>query len=399
MGQAQLRHEAGQPRQQAEVQRHRGGHRPGRRLRRRDPGRAGLRGRLLLLPGQPAPRALHRRAGRHQRRQELPERRRQHLPPVLRHDQGRRLPRARGERLSPRAGVGEHHRPVRGAGRALRARVRRHARQPLLRRRAGLAHLLRPRPDRPAAPARRLLRRSSARSASARCKMYPAHRDARPGGGRRPRQGHRHPRPGHRRDRVLGRRTRSCSPPAATATSSSSPPTPRAATSPPPGAPTRKARSSPTPATRRSTPPASRSAASTSPSSRSCPSRSATTAASGCRSAGRQARARPDPRGGARLLPRTQVSQLRQPRAPRHLLARGQGSLRRGPRRRPRRAGRLPRLRRCHQAAGRERHPRALRQPLRHVREDHRRESPTRCRCASSRRCTTRWAASGWTTT
>ena len=48
------------------------------------------------------------------------------------------------------------HRPVRGAGRAVRARVRRHARQPLLRRRARLAHLLRARPDRPAAAARRL---------------------------------------------------------------------------------------------------------------------------------------------------------------------------------------------------------------------------------------------------
>ena len=50
----------------------------------------------------------------------------------------------------------QHHRPVRGPGRAVRPRVRRPARQPLLRRRAGLAHLLRPRPDRPAAPARRL---------------------------------------------------------------------------------------------------------------------------------------------------------------------------------------------------------------------------------------------------
>ena len=50
----------------------------------------------------------------------------------------------------------EHHRPVRGPGRALRARVRRLARQPLLRRRAGVAHLLRARPDRPAAAPRRL---------------------------------------------------------------------------------------------------------------------------------------------------------------------------------------------------------------------------------------------------
>ena len=50
----------------------------------------------------------------------------------------------------------QHHRPVRGPGRALRARIRRPARQPLVRRRAGVAHLLRPRPDGPAAAARRL---------------------------------------------------------------------------------------------------------------------------------------------------------------------------------------------------------------------------------------------------
>ena len=48
-----------------------------------------------------------------------------------------------------------------------------HAREPLLRRRAGLAHVLRARPDRPAAAARLLRRRSRARSAPARCAMYP----------------------------------------------------------------------------------------------------------------------------------------------------------------------------------------------------------------------------------
>ena len=45
---------------------------------------------------------------------------------------------------------------MRRAGRAVRARVRRAARQPLVRRRPGLAHVLRARPDRPAAAARRL---------------------------------------------------------------------------------------------------------------------------------------------------------------------------------------------------------------------------------------------------
>ena len=133
----------------------------------------------------PAARALDRRPGRHQRGQELPERRRQRLPPVLRHDQGRRLPRARGQRLPAGRGVGEHHRPVRGPGRALRPRVRRPARQPLLRRGPGLAHVLRARPDRPAAPARRL--------PGARAPDRPRHgedvhapRDARSGRGRRP---------------------------------------------------------------------------------------------------------------------------------------------------------------------------------------------------------------------
>jgi hypothetical protein len=53
------------------------------------------------------------------------------------------------------------------AGRALRAGVRRAARQPLLRRRAGGPHLLRPRPDRPAAAARRLPGDGCARSTSA----------------------------------------------------------------------------------------------------------------------------------------------------------------------------------------------------------------------------------------
>ncbi len=80
-------------------------------------------------------------------------------------------------------------------------------RQPLLRRRAGLAHLLRPRPDRPAAAARRL----SGHDAPGRRRhraAAPAHRDARPG--RRRRRGPRHhrARPGLREDRVARRRRR-----------------------------------------------------------------------------------------------------------------------------------------------------------------------------------------------
>ena len=52
----------------------------------------------------------------------------------------------------------------------------------------------------------------------------------------------------------------------------------------------------------------------------------------------RQAAGRPDPRGRARLLPGAQVPELRQPGPARHRLARGQGGLRRGPRRRRRAA-------------------------------------------------------------
>jgi hypothetical protein len=57
---------------------------------------------------------------------------------------------------STRRGQREHHRPVRGPGRPLRSRIRGAPRQPLLWRGAGLADVLRPRPDRPAAAPRGL---------------------------------------------------------------------------------------------------------------------------------------------------------------------------------------------------------------------------------------------------
>ena len=164
LGHAPLRGEAGQPGQPPQAHRHRRRHRPGRRLGRRDPGRTGLPRRAVLLPGLPAPRPLHRRAGRHQRREELPQRRRLRAPAVLRHRQGRRLPRPRVQRAPARADLRRDHRPVRGAGRAVRPRVRRAAGHPLLRRRPGLPHVLRPRPDRASsccsAPTRRCRGRS-----------------------------------------------------------------------------------------------------------------------------------------------------------------------------------------------------------------------------------------------
>ena len=118
--------QARQSGQQTEVRRHRRRRRTGRRGRRGIDGGARLQRAVLRLPRLAAARALHRRAGRHQRRQELSERRRQHLPPLLRHGQRRRLPLARSERLSPRGAERQHHRSGRRAGRAVRARVRRH---------------------------------------------------------------------------------------------------------------------------------------------------------------------------------------------------------------------------------------------------------------------------------
>ena len=87
---------------------------------------------------------------------------------------------ARSERLPAGAAQRQHHRPVRRAGRAVRARVRRPARQPIVRRRPGVAHVLRARPDRPAAAARRVsvddaagrARHGQAPSPTARCSTW-----------------------------------------------------------------------------------------------------------------------------------------------------------------------------------------------------------------------------------
>ena len=189
------------------------------------------------------------------------------VPPVLRHGEGRRLPLARGERLSARAGQREHHRPMRRAGRAVRARVRRAARESLLRRRAGLAHVLRARPDRAAAPARRV---SGARAADREGQRddVSAHRDARSRRDRRPRAGHRDARPGHRRRSSRTPPMPWCSARAATATSSICRRTRRAPTPRRSGARTSAARRSRIRATRRSIRRAFRRAASINRSSR-----------------------------------------------------------------------------------------------------------------------------------
>ena len=122
------------------------------------------------------------------------------------------------QRLPAGRGVGEHHRPVRRPGRALRPRVRRPARQPLLRRRAGVAHVLRPGPDRPAAAARRLPGAGPRDRPRQRRAVQPLRAGRRRRGRRRLRR-HRHPRPADRRDHVPLRPRRPCSRPAATPTS------------------------------------------------------------------------------------------------------------------------------------------------------------------------------------
>ena len=66
----------------------------------------------------------------------------------------------------------------------------------------------------------------------------------------------------------------------------------------------------------------------------------------GAQAEGRQAAARTDSGERARLLPRTQVPELRQPRAARRRVPQRQAGVRRRPRRRRQRAGRLPRLHR-----------------------------------------------------
>ena len=281
------------------------------------------------------------------------------LPPVLRHDQGRRLPRARGERLPARADQRQHHRPVRRAGRAVRARVRRPAREPLVRRRAGLAHVLRARPDRPAAAARRVPGARAADRDAAACKMYPRTEmlDLVVVDGQRAR--HRHARPASPARSSRTPPTRSCSRPAATATSSTCRRTRRAATPPRSGARYKRGAAFANPCFTQIHPtciPVSGDYQS-----------KLTLMRESLRNDGRvwvpktkgdKRAAERDPRGRARLLPRAEVSELRQPRAARHRVARREGGVRRRARRRPERARRLSRLRRRDQAPRRGRRSR-----------------------------------------
>ena len=148
---------------------------------------------------QDSPRRAHSIAaqGRYQRREELPERQRLGIPSVLRHDQGRRLPRPRSQRLPHGRSRQPDHRPVRGTGRAFRPRIRRPAGQPFVRRRAGVAYVLRPRPDGSAAPAGRLLGTQQGDRRRHGEELSPS-RDARHRRGGRRSEGHHRPQPRHR---------------------------------------------------------------------------------------------------------------------------------------------------------------------------------------------------------
>ena len=294
----------------------------------------------------------------------------------------------------------EHHRPVRRPGRALRPRVRRPARQPLVRRRPGEPHLLRPGPDRPAAPARRLpgARRSRSRWAPSSC--YTQVRDARRG---RRRTG---PRVGIVvRDLVTGEvsshsghavvlatggygnafylstNAMNCNVTAAW----------RAHKKGALFANPCYTQIHPTciPAERRVPVEAHADV-------RVAAQRRAHLGAQGRR---RRPPRRADPRGRARLLPRAQVPGLRQPGAPRRRLPQRQDRGRRGPGRRPAEERRLPRLRRRHRPARRRRGRASATATSSRCTSASPARTPTRCRCASTRPSTTRWAGSGSTTT
>ena len=303
------------------------------------------------------------------------------------------------QRLPAGRGVGEHHRPDGRPGRAVRPRVRRPARQPQLRRRPGQPHVLRPRPDRPAAAARclpadgppgRSRRRSSCGTASssstswsstARCagivtrdlltgevRSHAGHAVVLATGGygnvfflstnamacnvtaawR-----------AHRRGRLVRQPVLHADPPDVH------------------------------PAVRRVPVEAH---ADVGVAAQRRPGVGAAVDADEAR------RPTSDPRGRARLLPRAAVPELRQPRPAGHRLARRQARRRPRPRRRAVEERRLPRLRRRHRPPRRAHGQRALREPVRDVRAHHRRGPVPRCRCASTRRRTTRWAGSGSTT-
>ena len=226
---APLRHEAGEPRQQAEVHGHRGRLGPRRRLRGRDLAELGYN--VLCFCYQDSPRRAHSIAA-----------------------QGG-INAAKNYQNDGDSVYRLFYDTIKGGDfRAREANVYRLAevsvniidqcvaqgvpfareyggtpREPLLRRRAGLAHLLRPRPDGAAAPPRRLPGPRAA-DRPRRGEDVHAPRDARARRRRRPGPRHRDARHGDRARSSRAPPTPSSSRPAATATSSTSRRTPRGAT-------------------------------------------------------------------------------------------------------------------------------------------------------------------------
>ena len=169
-------------------------------------GGARLQREVLRLPRLAAARALHRRAGRHQRREELPQRRRQRLPPLLRHDQRRRLSRRvkATSIASPSCRVNIIDQAV-----AQGVPFAREYGGMLENRSFGGVQVSRTfyarGPDRPAAPPRRIPGAGAPDRGRHREAVQPP-RDARSRRRRRPREGHHHAQPRHRKDRVVRRR-------------------------------------------------------------------------------------------------------------------------------------------------------------------------------------------------
>ena len=321
------------------------------------------------------------------------------LPALLRHREGRRLPGPRGQRVPPGRGVGQHHRPVRRPGRALRPRVRRPARQPLLRRRPGEPHVLRPGPDRPAAAARRLpgARCSRCAWAPSRCYTKTEMLDVVVKDGeacgivtRDLVTGEISSHSGHAVVLATGgycnvfylsTNAMNCNVTAAWRAH-------------------RKGALFANPCYTQIHPtciPASDEFQS-----------KLTLMSESLRNDGRiwvpeeprrHPLARPDPRGRPRLLPRAEVPGVRQPRAPRRRLPQRQDDGRRGPRRRPAEERRVPRLRRRHRPPRRERRRASATATSSTCTSASPTRTRTRCRCASTPPSTTRWAGCGSTTT
>ena len=184
------------------------GLRPGRRLRRRVAGRARLQRQVLLLPGQPAPRPLASppRAASTPPRTTRTTATASTASSTTPSRAATSAPARPTSTAWPRSSVNIIDQCV-AQGVPFAREYGGAARQPLLRRRPGLAHVLRARPDRPAAPARRLPGAGAA-DRPGQGQDVPAPRDARPGRRRRPGARHRRARPGHRRrsSRYVGRR-------------------------------------------------------------------------------------------------------------------------------------------------------------------------------------------------